>query len=143
MKHLQYVALIVFACFLSDANAQHKKYTVKLVDGYGTGVGFFLLGDKSNVLRSDSKGVLELTKSQIRKHKNEVFTLHFSHHLAYMLYRTNLYTHKYKNVSNKHLKAKGLTIVQLTENKDTIFYLRRKEIRLNDDGFFDVDTLQE
>lgn len=143
MKQLQYVTLIIFVCFLSDANAQHKKYTVKLVDRYGTGVGFFLLGDKSTVLRSNSSGVLELTKSQVRKHKNEMFTFHFSHHLAYMLYRTNLYTHKYKNISDKYMKAKGITIAQLTENKDTIFYLRRKEIRLDDDGFFDVDTLKD
>ena len=134
MNHL--VKCLILGIFLFSSStfyAQSKKaYKIRLVDNDSNSVEFFLLGNNETLLKSNSDGILQLTKYQARKYKNEKFKLHFSNHLAYLVYRINLYFEKGKKTSDKHIKYNQITIEKLTPSKDNTFYLRRKEIRLDD-----------
>lgn len=112
--------------------AQSKaKYKIQLLDNDGNSVEFFLLGNKETLLKSNSDGELQLTKNQIKKYKSEKFTLHFSNHLAYLVYRINLYHDKGTKAGDKHIKYNQISIEDLVTKEENTFYLRRKEIRLD------------
>jgi len=111
-----------------------RKYKIQLVDNDGNSIGFFLTGNKETLLKSNSDGVLQLTKYQLKKYKDEKFTLHFSNHLAYLVYRLNLYSKSGRSSSDEHIKYNQISIEKITPKNDNTFYLRRKEIRLDDKG---------
>jgi len=128
--------LILFGLVMAEIStfAQLKtKYKIQLLDNDGNSVEFFLLGNKETLLKSNSDGELQLTKNQIKKYKSEKFTLHFSNHLAYLVYRINLYYSKGSKANDKHIKYNQIGIEDLVAEDENIFYLRRKEIRLDDE----------
>lgn len=128
--------LLIFLSFLIifSVEAQSKrKYKIQLVDRDGNSVEFFLTGNKETLLKSNTDGVLHLTKNQLRKYEGEKFTLHFSNHLAYLVYRLNLYIKRGIKSSDPHIKYNQISIEELTPKNENTFYLRRKEIRLDDE----------
>ena len=134
MKKIVKITLLLTCLFTANLIfPQSKNCKIQLADNDGNAIEYFLLGDKGTLLKSNSDGILFLTRYQLKKYKDEKFTLHFSNHLAYLVYRINLYYDKGTKTSDKHLKYNRLTLEKLTSKTDNQFYLRRKEIRLDDD----------
>ncbi|MEO0469574.1 MAG: hypothetical protein AAF206_08140 [Bacteroidota bacterium] len=130
MKHL-FIALFSFLMGTQLMFAQQKLH---IMDNNYNSVDFILEGNKGTVLKSLSNGELTFKPGQLKEYKGEIFTIHFTNHLAYMLYHSNLYYARGSEIKDKHIIYSKINLEDIftNEKKDVTFFLREK-IRLLQD----------
>lgn len=125
IKFLLPLLIILSNPLFSQDNILLKDYDGNIVD-------FFLVSNDGKTVINSTDG--QMPMSQLKTLKKKKFTLHFENRLAYLLYHNDVYFKNGHKKQDEHISYNKIKYTNLLTDEDGIFYVRRKEIRLDDEN---------
>lgn len=119
---------VFFLIFLQSASLCGQD-AFHLKDYEGNIIEFFLVSKDGKTVLKSQGGALNAT--QLKNNQEKLFTLHFDNHLAYLLYHNDLYFKNGISAKDPHMDYDTIRFDKIDSDHDGVFYVRRKEIRLD------------
>ncbi|MBT30744.1 MAG: hypothetical protein CMO01_13880 [Thalassobius sp.] len=124
MKSFFFIFTILFSLKFHFSYSQNE---IILYNQDSIIVNFELIQINSENILKSSKGKLKIN----RINSSAKYRLKFTTDLDEILYHTNLYYENGERLKDKHIKNKDITKSKLLMDKDLVFFLRRRELRLD------------